>query len=72
MYLDKNISEQILTGFVWAIIIIFSPVVLLYKTFRWLTVASVKETGNRLAKFFGSAFALLLILYAAQVIIQIK
>lgn len=72
MYFDKNIPEQILTGFVWAVIIIFSPVVLLYKAVRWLTVASVKETGNRLAKFFGGAFALLLILYVTQVITQLQ
>lgn len=72
MYYDRNIPEQLLNGLVWAVFIIFSPLVLLYKLFRWFTIACVKETGNRLVKFFGGAFALLLILYVTQVITQLQ
>jgi|JI8StandDraft_2_1071088.scaffolds.fasta_scaffold169673_2 hypothetical protein len=72
MDIDKSIPEQLLNGFVWAMIIIFSPVVLTYKLLRWFSIACIKETGNRLVRFFGAAFASILIVYLMQVIIQVK
>jgi hypothetical protein len=72
MHLNKSIPEQLLTGVVWAMIIIFSPVVLAYKLLRWFSIACIRETGNRLVRFFGAAFASLLIIYLMHVIIQVQ
>lgn len=71
MYSDKNIPEQILNGFVWAAIIIFSPIILSYKLLRLFTIACLKETGNKLVKIFGGTFAVTLILLLAQIITEV-
>jgi uncharacterized membrane protein len=70
MYYEKNVFEQLVSGFVWVLIVTVALLVLPYKLLRWFVIATTKETGNRIVKFFGSMFATLLVLYVVQLFVQ--